>query len=68
MTNLDKWKQERIKEIEDMDIDDVAGAMDCGCDYCEFKHSSSNYEDYKCFCEEDCYEGIKAYLDMEVEE
>ena len=70
MTNLDKWKAEKIKEIEDMNIDDVVeNIMECnqGCDYCEIRYSGLSYKDYKGFCEEDCFEGIKAYLDMEVE-
>ena len=67
MTGLEKWKQEAIEEIEQMSVDDVIEFIlehGQGCDYCDIKHS---YVNVKGFCEEDCEEGIKAYLESEEE-
>lgn len=67
MTGLEKWKRAMIKEIEEMNVDE---AMNCifereeNCVYCDIKKS---YVNVKGYCEEDCTEGIKAYLESEVE-
>ena len=68
MTNLEKWKAERIKEIEEMDIDRVVRYIENIYPYkdkCE--QCIHTYDTWKCR-EFKCAEGIKAYLDMEVEE
>ena len=69
MTNLEKWKAERIKEIEDrikeiedMTIDEAVRYMDeepfaGGCRYCVKAPVGS--------CDVECIEGIKAYLESE---
>ena len=67
MTNLEKWKQGAIKEIEEMSIDDVIECIlehEQGCGYCDINRS---YVNVKGFCEEDCDGGIKAYLESEEE-
>ena len=67
MTNFEKWKQEAIEEIEEMSIDDVIELIlehGQGCEYCDIKHS---YVNAIGLCEEDCEEGIKAYLESEEE-
>ena len=64
MTNLQRWKAERIKEIEDMDIDRTINYIcylepfeNC-CDWCINKEKE---------CEAECGQGIKAYLESEEE-
>ena len=73
MTNLEKWKKEKIKEIEDMDIDDVAYKINNS--YCEdfcinglkepVNGSWCKLPDNK-RTKKNCLRGTKAYLEREV--
>ena len=72
MTNFEKLKAERIKEIEDMDVEDMIQEISEGyrtCRYCEFEHSgkAKAYVKINGFCGYRCEEGIKAYLESEEE-
>ena len=67
MTNFEKLKAERIKEIEDM-IQEISEGYRT-CRYCEFEHSgkAKAYVEINGFCGYRCEEGIKAYLESEEE-
>lgn len=82
MTNLEKWKEElikvkykQIKEIEEISLEKAVTLFETGldCSKCIY-HSEDECENVrlsnKCKLEQNmgtCREGIKAYLDMEVE-
>ena len=68
MTNLEKYKASRIKEIEEMSINEVAEEIrdeifvEDKCIYCI--HKDKEWEE----CEElSCKEGIKQWLEKEAE-
>ena len=69
MTNLEKWKKEKIEKIERMDIEDVFWKIwwnddEDMCRWCEYRFDCENELADKKICQK----GIKAYLDMEVGE
>lgn len=61
-TNLDKWKQEKIKEIENMTIEHVRYELEGKFDRCKY----CGYDPKACHVK--CEEGIKVYLESEVKE
>lgn len=66
MTNLEKWKQEKIKEIEKMDIEDVTKEIlegnDSLCAKCAYRDDCDT--DVYII---DCEKGINEYLKSEYE-
>ena len=70
MTGLDKWKNETVSKIMEMDVWDahrfIEDEYHHKCEYCKY---SFHTEEFNCEEEEcDCEEGIKKYLESEVEE
>lgn len=61
MTNLDVWKEEKIKEIENMDVGDVIDLINeeaRSCDYC------IKSED----CDDDCCCNMREYFEKEIKQ
>ena len=59
VTNMDVWKEEKIKEIEEMDVGDVIDLINeeaRSCDYC------IKSED----CDDDCYCNMREYFEKEI--
>ena len=75
MTQLDKYKQDKIKEIEDLTVsgairqinfDSYHGKV-CCCDYCAYDWRKS--EEHLILCEDNhCDDGIRAFLESKVNE
>lgn len=77
MTNFDLWKVERIKEIEEMDIDEVIEKTyyeDLNCTDCCVNGLKKGIDGQWCKIppnkrtERNCRAGIKAYLEQEVQD
>ena len=69
MTNFYKWKAVKIKEIEEMDITQVAKTIFhrfYKCEYCKWNKGDDCFNRVDVEASE-CLEGIKAYLESKVE-
>lgn len=66
MTNLEKWKAEKIKEIQEMDVEEVAEYIrDHYLTYYQCKHCVCYEKDKKLCRETGCKNGIKKFLKEE---
>ena len=59
---MDVWKGQRIKEVEEMKVEDVINCInECAnsCDYCSQKENE---------CDDDCIWNMKEYLEADVKD
>ena len=64
MSNLEKWKQKKIKEIEEMTIDEVVESImtnEWECAYCNYAHSIEEFRKRDCE-DRNCRREIEDFL------
>ena len=70
MTNIELWKQNKIREIQDMSVSQVIEEISWLPDVYKFNSKACEccaYKDME-FCKSKCDLGIKLYLESEVQE